>query len=143
MGKHDACNIGDLSSNLSWSTRMIDVIEVQVECNWRGDVENLCFKVLSDLGYKGWKLRWFKHEAYCWRERKILDICPCESRTECLQMMLHEIAHICIVELHGNQHTKRFWMWLSCLVYTYLNEVLDERQLRMARIYCPEFTSGV
>lgn len=119
------------------------VIEVRVKCDWKEDVEKLCSRVLSDLGHDEWRLRWLKHDAYCWRVRKIIDICPCESKSECLQMILHEVAHIDVVESCANQHTKKFWQWLEQLVYQYLEVGLNEGQLGMARICCPGFEQGL
>lgn len=109
-----------------------------IDCDWKSDVERLAKTVLRTLGHKGWSFRWVKSEAYCWRNRKIIDICSCGSKFECLQMMLHEIAHIDVVELHGSQHTRRFWIWLEELVEKYLGQELSARQMKMAT-FCQEF----
>lgn len=105
----------------------------------RGEIEAFFQIVMDDLGYRGWQLRWMPADAYCWRGKQIIDICLWESLAECKQLLLHEIAHIGIVEPSGNQHTLRFWNHLQYLVRTYLDSELDIDQEQMAQIYCPEF----
>lgn len=104
----------------------------------KGQIEALFQIVMNDLGYKGWQLRWTPADAYCWRGRQIIDICP-RPLAQCEQLLLHEIAHISIVEPFGNQHTFAFWHHLQYLVRKYLNSELNVHQKEMAQIYCPEF----
>jgi len=94
----------------------------------RESVKDLFQYVMDDLGHEGWALRWWEHDAYCWRSRKIIDICPMGSLEECEQMLLHEIAHIDIVVSHGSQHTERFWEYLEELTNKYLGSGLSEWQ---------------
>ena len=75
-----------------------------------------------------------KSDAYCWRTQKIIDICPMDSEVACKQMLMHEIAHIDIVET-GNQHTLKFFERLIELAWQYLGQVLDGHQQKMHRIY--------
>jgi len=105
----------------------------------KSDINALFQVVMSDLGYKGWRLRWTSADAYCWRSKQVIDICPGHSLAECKQLLLHEIAHIGVVESSGNQHTLRFWRHLQCLVRKYVNSKLDMYQKWLVQIYCPEF----
>ncbi len=105
----------------------------------RVKVESLFQEVMQDLGHRKWKLRWTLTDAYCWRLDRIIDICLSGSLVRCEQTLLHEIAHIDVVESFGNQHTLRFWNHLQYLVQEYLGMGLDMHQTRMAEIYCPGF----
>ena len=49
----------------------------------RAEIETLFYAVMEDLGYGGWYLRWMPSDAYCWREGRIIDICPMDSVNEC------------------------------------------------------------
>lgn len=105
---------------------------------WSKRIETLFELVMADRGHQGWTLRWMEHDAYCWRSRKIIDICPCADEPSCRQLLLHEIAHIEVVREHGNQHVPEFFALLAELVRHYLGEELDEHQLSMKRVYCPD-----
>ena len=100
-------------------------------------IEDFFNEVMGDLGYRAWSLRWQVSDAYCWRTRKIIDICPMDSEVACKQMLLHEIAHIDIVEA-GDQHSPRFFVRLTGLVRRYLNQGLDGHQRKMKAIYLGE-----
>ena len=103
----------------------------------RPEVESFFQMVMVDLGYSGWNLRWTESDAFCWRNKKRIDICPMETVDECKQMLLHEIAHIDVIE-SGCQHTLRFWLHLRDLVQKYLFSDLSKYQRSMASIYFPE-----
>jgi hypothetical protein len=105
----------------------------------RPEAERFFQVVMTDLGYDGWSLRWTESDAFCWRSEKRIDICPMGDLDECKQMLLHEIAHIEIVERLGSQHTLRFWQRLRELTKKYLDSDLSEYQREMAFTYCPEF----
>ncbi len=104
------------------------------QCSREANVEQFFTEVMRSLKKKGWLLRWMKSDAYCWRERKVIDICPMDSESACKQMLLHEIAHIDIVEV-GNQHTARFFERVTELTQQYLGQGLDKYQQKMCRIY--------
>jgi len=94
---------------------------------------------MNDLGHKDWSLRWMPSDAFCWREKKRIDICPMETLDGSKQLLLHEIAHIDTAVLQGCQHHLRFWRHLENLVQKYLGSELDDYQRHMASVYCPEF----
>lgn len=103
------------------------------------EIEVFFHTVMDDLRYGDWTLNWMPSDAYCWRRDKIIDICPMDSVSECKQMLLHEIAHIKIVEPLGCQHTFGFWAHLEELIRKYLHSRLGPHQKEMAEWYCPEF----
>ena len=104
------------------------------QCSYETNVEQFFTEVMRRLKKKGWQLRWMESDAYCWRGRKIIDICPMDSEATCKQMLLHEIAHIDIVEI-GNQHTVRFFERVSELVQKCLGQEIDKYQQKMRGIY--------
>jgi hypothetical protein len=106
-------------------------VKLEVECFFQ--------VIIADLDYGKWELRWTESDSFCWRSKKRIDICPMDSLDECKQMLLHEIAHIGVVEDLGNQHTLRFWRHLQNLVRKYLQSDLSDYQIWLASIYCPEF----
>jgi hypothetical protein len=114
--------------------------ECREKCEYHDEIETFFQEVMGDLGYRGWSIRWQKSDAYCWREQKIIDICPMGFIDECKQMLLHEIAHIDVV-VHGNQHVPQFWQHLVSLTAKYLNSDLSEYQRAMMADYCPEIAS--
>ena len=99
------------------------------------EIETFFELVMARLGYDGWTLRWRK-DGYCWRQRKIIDICIMQSLYECKQLLLHEIAHIYVVEPHGCQHTRRFWDHLEGLTQIFLGGGLSQLQQEMRNFYC-------
>jgi hypothetical protein len=104
-----------------------------MECVWEEPVEKLFEKVMLGRGHEGWILRW-ANNVYCWKNRKIIDICPGMSEARCCQMLLHEIVH---AEL-GNQHTAEFFVLLEQLVKHYLGVELDQHQLTTKSVYVPQ-----
>ena len=108
----------------------------------KSEIEKFFQIVMYDLGYKGWQLRWMPSDAYCWRSSHIIDICPRNTLAECKQLLLHEVAHIRVIEPIGSQHTLRFWKHLKGLVRKYLNSGLDMHQKKLLQLYCPEEFEG-
>ena len=94
----------------------------------RKSAEALFQCVMNDLGHEGWLLRWDGAGPYCWRKKKLIDISPMDSLGECKQMLLHEVAHIDIVEPQGDQHTECFWEHLEGLIGKYLDSGLSKWQ---------------
>lgn len=108
-----------------------------MRAEWCERIERLFEHVMADRGHMGWTLRWAP-DGYCWRARKIIDLGESSSESECRQWLLHEIAHIEVVREHGSQHVLEFWVLLEELMRQYLNEPLDEHQLAMKAINCPD-----
>jgi len=103
-------------------------------CLYAANIEQFFAEVMRCLEKKGWQLRWMERDAFCWRGQKIIDICPMDNEMACKQMLLHEIAHIDIVET-GNQHTARFFERVSELTQQYLGGGIDKYQQKMRKTY--------
>lgn len=103
---------------------------------FQGAMEEFFEQVMAELGHEGWALRWMEHDAYCWRDRKIIDVCPMDQdEVECKQMLLHEIAHIDTAVPHGNQHHPRFFARLEELCRRFMDTGLSEYQQKFKSWY--------
>lgn len=106
------------------------------EIAYQESIELLFQEIVKDLGYEGWQLRWppRNNDCYCDRDNKIIDICPVDVCPDIEQALLHEIAHIGVIE-ESNQHSRRFWEHLKCLAQHYLGCELNKYHKEWAEAY--------
>ena len=113
-----------------------------LEVVMRDGIEKFFNEIMIELGHCDWDLRWQEHDAYCWKSKKLIDICPMDNELECKQMVLHEIAHIEEDPGFGNRHTLEFFNKLEELCHRFLGIGLSPHQRRFKSYYMPPSFNG-